>query len=752
MDELLALMEDPPPPPSREEQQEETRSSPNDAGLDELASLLDNDDVGDDEAQLEAPIARKPPSSSPNTRPQPPSYSRRSALVTPHDASRSTDNRQKQRSSSSTSNTNSTNKPVDIGLDDKLGIRIINRKISSVDIIDVISTNPYFTPATLSAMCLQRLSKTLVDPPQIVDRATVVGRATLVTIGILFSNTGTRFSKKGSAFCKLTMGNFTSGPCVSVLVFGDAYSQHCKNLKPGHVVAVVAPRLLPPSDHGGDTSLSLSVTDVRNLLWVGTAQDYGVCKATGVSKKQPNGQWTSTGTCQNFVDLRVCVYCDKHRKQKYKPTSNMKVGGDPVRKGGGSRMQQLRDDHSQVGAPGNRFGRSQVGQQSPRPSGSSMVIPNFDDVGDKKRGSSSSLLGNHPSISMHMKREKQSNNKGSNLTSSNRLLNGHGRPPARVPSANNTNKTNKRPAASNPVQQQPVATKKKKMGVVGLASLLKMGTKPPSTGLSRLARQQANLKMKTKKINSVGQGLDGSVMVPKPNKLFRNSNPAATQMVRTNKGTTTIEEPPTEQILQKQATVAQLLQERQSSAKALKPTKNSSSSSTKPTTTTTTTTTINNNNNNNNNKKSSNNTSFLDAMDIDADRVLNAKSRFETEANAEDYAKRRSTLVELEKMEASKNYQKGTQQNNNNFGRESNKTKTARITKEWHCRTCQKMFPQKPSRCIQLKHDLFEKRDLTKETTKTEQRFKLHSKDAADGGLQLGAGLDWDVNPYSRFN
>ena len=112
---------------------------------------------------------------------------------------------------------------------------MMDRKISSVDLVDMISINPYHTPATLSAMSLTALARLLIDPPIRIDPATVMGKMNVVTVGVVFGNSGTKISKKGGAFCILDIGNFTSGPCFSIMLFGDVYSKHVRTCVPGRV-------------------------------------------------------------------------------------------------------------------------------------------------------------------------------------------------------------------------------------------------------------------------------------------------------------------------------------------------------------------------------------------------------------------------------------------------------------------------------------------------------------------------------------
>ena len=839
MDELLALMEE------AEEEEDATNIGQNeeDAGLDELAALWDNED--EDEGTVAAvcsePIPKRKSSPSSNSSVLRTSTNLKpAALVTPYNDERSnTDARNYQKHQTTTT---SKVKPVDIGLDDKLGIRMINRKISSVDMLDIISTNPYKTPATLSALCLQNMARLLVDPPQIVDRATVSGKLNVVTVGIVFSNSGTKFSKKGSAFSVLTIGSFVSGPCVTVMLFGDAYSKYSKASQPGQVVALLGPRLMPPKDDGnaksydGDTAMTVTCTNLPEFRLVATARDFGTCKFTGVPKRQPNGQWTNTGKCTNYVDIRQCEYCDKHNKARHKQgsTSNMKVA---TARGGGSgngkmsAMRKLKLQHQQNAslnaiARTDRFGRG-VAQQNLGGGrttcvSTSTAIANWSDDAPTATKRNNNCL---PNVPLQMKREKVPvRNRGTTTSSSNRLLNGQGRVTNgattsnrvlsvegrnRVISSNLSNRllngqrmknhtgasnnnrllvgngqgsggegkissksysknhNNPNPYSKKPSQeprdvqysssttlnrpenirndtstsrqqqqqkqpeQEQESKKKKKNGIVGLGDILNMahgknGKRKiaPSTSLARSVMLNSGTNCR-KRINTAGGGFDGSVKVPKPNPLFAQRGQGVSALAAARTTRAVVQEPPKEQILQKQKDLANQLR-----ATSALPT--SGVSATKAGVKT----------------SSSNNVSFFDTVDdnkIDTERVINARSRFQTEADAEEYARKRAALVELEKEEATK-----TKHNNSS----QKEQKEPKILKQWYCRTCQKSFDKRPQRCIQRQHDLKTSRELNKKKSKTEERSNLNKKDASDGGLQLAQGLDWSAAVASsrRFN
>jgi hypothetical protein len=603
MDELLALMEDDHSP-----EEEPPPQVSEGAGIDALVSVME---------EKKNPGKRENQPSSLRT-PLPPPYSRRSTLVTP---SSNSGQRQPTRSSRPTTKqpaanhappppSNKNQPVVDVSVDDKLGIRMLKRMVSSVDLLDLLSTNPYFTPACLSAMCLSRLAKLLVDPPQIVDRATISGKTHLVTVGIVFSNTGTRISAKGGAFCVLTIGNFTSGPCVSVLLFGDAYSKHCRTCVAGKVVALINPKLLPPKTDS-DTSLSVSVTDASHMQLVATAQDYGVCKASGLRRRQPNGEYMSNGNCKNYVDKRKCEYCDTHLKQRHQTSSsNMRVaaGGALPKQGGMTFVQKMRFE-SAPPTQNNVQGKNNIIVRNNKEStGSNNRFLNPEPTSNSFLNPSSAATGPHAgrsAIPMHMKKKEPlavrsgnarmlSSRKGAG-ESSNRLLNGSVKPPA-----------------------PQTTTKPKQRGIIGAGDWLQTGTSSKRQPPSSLAQLAA--KKKQRSINTVGAGgWDGSVAVPKPCRLFQGKVP--TKLLAKSSSTASSiaaqQEAAAERIRQQQSEVA--LRRRKEQAVPVNP---YDSRKGKPV------------------SRAQQFDDFFSnnvKLNVDTEKVLNAKSRFASEADAENY-------------------------------------------------------------------------------------------------------------------
>ena len=727
MDELLELMEDNIP-------EEGSPLSPLDdeqAGImDELVSLMDENPPTLEEHSNSNATPRAPPPPLPPL--PPPAYSRQQSstilIVTPTTTTTTQSSAQREKTTSKaaavvvvSSQKKVKLKPANAGVDDRLGIRMVQRNISSIDLLDLISVNPYKSPASLSAMSLSCLARILVDPPRIVDKATVCGKTTVATVGIVFSNTGTRISAKGGgAFCVITIGNFVSGPCVSVLMFGDVYSTFCRSCLPGKVVALVAPKLLPPKN-GDDTSISFSVSHQSQFQMVGTARDYGVCKSSNVRAKQPDGSWTANGRCKNYIDKRKCEYCDVHRKQQQKHPQAA-AGAES----GMTWMQKQRMDFS---APlQNRNTNTHIiihnkVQSNNRLTKNRLLNPPSPSNNHRLQHPSSSANtaptnnGRRCSIiPMHMKREHQPLlattrahmvvQRKEKDSSNNRLLNGSLKPaPPRKKTFGIVGSGTNHPPT-------------KKMGIARTDDWLKAGTTKRTPLSSLVAQQHSNKKHRS--INMAGGGgFDGSVAVPKPSsKLFHQSR--APKVFATS-ATDVFDEPPREDILQKQSELKKKMRERAVAVKSKKPIPKT-----------------------NNSQRGS----FFDSIEVDQDRVLNAKSRFASEADAENYARKRQIVTELEKQEASK--EKSNAKKAGGGGAEKGKN---RLSKEWICLTCgSKKFSQYPKSCYVRNHKVKVDRQINGPVSKTEQRTKLHDKSVEDGGLRLGAGLDWSRQRFSRFS
>ena len=691
MDDLIALMDE--DDTAREEAQAPPPSSIfSSAPMDDLLALME-----DNPSQEEQPFVSSPPRKSSRT-------------VTPPHA-----------------------KPADVGVDNRLGIRMLNRNMSSMDLLDLISSNPYYSPASLSAMSLAALNRLLVDPTAIVDKATVCGKTNVVTVGVVFSNTGTRISAKGSAFCVMTIGTLVSGPCLTVMLFGEPYSKYCKSCTPGKVVALCLPKLLPPKDGGSQqTSVTFAAYDARSFQLVATDKDFGSCQGS-VRVKQDNGAWTPTGTCKHYVDKRQGPFCQAHRKQQYaqngKGQSN-NLGG----RGGNSNnnnnnmtfMQQMRQDHGPKSAVttvsakggGNLIVNSNVTAAKNNPN-------RFLNLATSSSSASTAEIGGLKRlVPMHMKKQSQMPTNlrsnaptNKNKPSTNALL--HRNNLSVVPRT--------KPRGIVGMGSNPTANNTKK-GMVGKISKAQAQTGSDwlHSAIQPTKKQPTTKKRPIQNIGRSGGGFDGSVMVPKPRRIFA----AAPTQIRTCRvaTTATVDEVPVDQILNQQSALAKRLKEGKPSSSSLSALQAQKSRVKNPYQKATTT-------------KNSNKTladSLFGSIKIDTDRVLQAKSRFAHEADAEEYAKSRQNVLSLEKLEAK---QEATQKKKGGVDAQK------KCVKEWTCEACGTRSFNKPNHCVSAGHTVKLRRSIQKEVTKEESRTKLNDKSVEDGGLSLGSGLEW-----SRFD
>jgi rubrerythrin len=699
MDELIALMDEDDaareeahaPPPSS--------SSSSSAPMDDLLALME-----DNPSQEEQPFVSSPPRKS-------------TRIVTPPNDRRN----------------GASTKPADVGVDNRLGIRMLNRNMSSMDLLDLISSNPYYSPASLSAMSLAALNRLLVDPTAIVDKSTVCGKTNIVTVGVVFTNTGTRISAKGSAFCVMTIGTLVSGPCLTVMLFGEPYSKYCRSCTPGKVVALCLPKLLPPKDGGSQqTSVTFAAYDARSFQPVAMDKDYGTCQGS-VRIKQDNGSWTPTGSCKHYVDKRQGPYCQAHRKQQYAQNAAGKgqstnLGG---RGGGGNSnnnmtfMQQLRQDHgpkstvTTVSAKGggNLVVNSNVtANRFLNPTASSSAKPTAATGG----------LSLNRVVPMHIKKQSQmptnlrsnaptTNNNNKNKPSTNALL--HRTNLSVVPRF--------KPRGIVGAGSNPTASNTKK-GMVGKMSKTQTGSDWLHSAIQPPKKQPTTTKKRA--INTIGSGggFNGSVIVPKPSRIFA-AAPAQIRTCRVANSAAAVDEVPIDQILSQQSEVAKRLKEGKasSSLSALQAQKTRVKNPYQKATAT----------------KNSNRTledSLFGSIQIDTDKVLHAKSRFAHEADAEEYAKSRQAVLALEKLEAQ---QEVTQKKKGDVDEHK------KFVKEWTCEACGSRSSKKPSHCVRAGHTVKLRRSIQKEVTKEESRTKLNDKSVEDGGLSLGSGLEW-----SRFD
>ena len=659
---------------------------------------------------------------------------------------------------------------AEASIDDRLGIRMTNRLVPSNDLSELITDYTYFSPSVLSAMTLKRLNSQLQDPSPIIDPATVAGKTeSLVTVGIVFSNSGTRISSKGGAFCVLTIGNLNSGPCLTVFLFGEAYGKYCVSCKPGKVIALMTPKLLPASrgdssgsnkGYNADRTVSFSVYDSDQLKIVANARDYATCKAP---------------TCKNYVDRRNSEYCDYHRREQQKS----KGGKQTV-----NRFQKVKTVHRQASsilvasaARKRNLTQPNTSRKSNRFLNQSSVTNSYSvktaATSTNTSRKSNRFLNQSSVTNSHSVKTAGNSTKMASIGNSTSSIGFRG---GNVP----THKTQKtqigslldrksnkiqRTSTGNSSVKKPLANQQ--AAFVGDNDMHARGTKRPkktsyggdwleeATALSkergpahisgrvgfslshftkntqRIAKTNTNpaaATNHTKKLNTAGN-FDGSVSIPKPSKLFQQSS---TPKEVSTKRIITPDSKVREKSLQQQAEVAKRIKEGRSTRcegkgiNSALPNIRVSASNSKQS------------NNGRTTGKTKDVNSFLSAMggEIDEEKIRNARSQFADEVEADEYAKHRRKVVELEKLEAS---QESRDKKKNLANGKNN-----RMTKRWHCKNCRQTYTLKPRGCITKNHAVTTKYDLKQDVTKDERRKKLNDKSVEDGGLRLGMGLDWD--------
>ena len=223
------------------------------------------------------------------------------------------------------------------------------------------------------------------------------------------------------------------------------------------------------------------------------------------------------------------------------------------------------------------------------------------------------------------------------------------------------------------------------------------------------------------------EGFDGQVFVPKPNPLFNARKPVQS---RTTPASNFLMGPSPlhkNSMLEQQQKIAERI-------RMNKLTGNSKNNVMAP---------------NTSNTDAANNTfdNFLDSgsglvskmNDSERARILQSKSKYEIEANAELFAKSRNVLSELEKKELSHEKRNAKKRKNaDGSGAIENN-----IVTTWVCKTCKRTTRVKPGICIRQNHVVKRKREIKKKETVVEKRMGMRTKSISDGGMILGAGLDW---------
>lgn len=617
-----------------------------------------------------------------------------------------------------------------LNVDEKVDIRMIRRKVSSIDLIDMLAENPYHSTASLSAMSLAGLNRLLVEPAAVVaDPSNVCGKTSIVTVGIVFSNSGTRVASSGNAYCAVTIGNLRTGPAVSALLFGSVYSQFCQACVPGKVIALLCPRLIPPKKASAkvakETSVTFSLNDDRQIRLVGDARDYAVCKAT-IRGKRDDGQWASDAKhCKQFVDKRVGEFCQMHRKQ-----ANVK-GGDAAR--GSTTMRQLRLEASEFpttkAAAASQQGSILSNYVQERSSHSAQMMAQFQakpalTVNSNLRGVPMQMTKQQPATTNRLLAPPRKAQAPARATlSNNRLLAPSNNPYARTKPP--PVQTQRAPIGTARVPQQPAARKQP----VTQNWLQEGGAKRRGP----LGTVNAAAGNKKRAINTQMTGFNGSVPVPKTSKLLFASGPAGQPSARMGPAgpgqAAHADAIRQAQALAQQKELAGKMQEQQSKAAGGKPRpprggKVQGVAKVDP--------------------RQALRDSLFGSLNADEkERIVSQKSRFANEAGAEEYARSRRIVTELEQEESKKEFKAS----NTKKAQQGNASGASSIKTEFFCQTCRQSFSRKPVGCYKARHQVKTERKIEETKTIVEKRTALSDKRAEDGGLKLGTGIEW-----SRWN
>jgi len=752
--------------------------------MDELLELMNDDDDEDEAEELQVPKKRSATTthsvnSNSNVNEDSRKKDKIKVNVTPSPTNKRTQPEH-----------NGRKHPVEASVDDRLGIRMTKRLVSSNDLMELITDYLYFSPSVLSAMTLSRLNTLLQDPSPIIDYATVAGKTeNLVTVGIVFSNSGTRISSKGGAFCVLTIGNLNSGPCLSIFLFGAAYGKYCCSSKPGTVIALMAPKLLPANrgDNGGggnnnnnnnaNRSVSFSVYDIGQLKLVANARDYGTCKASTSSRVKQNSG-TVRQSCKHYVDKRVSrEFCDFHRRVgsngNKQPLSRFQQVKHAHRQAAPILVASRNSNNADVSRPnrflkhtGGRNSHSAIREKVTATTGMA-TIRNTAYNPISLRGGNGSTVRNK-NVPIHMTKQppicRSLMERKTNIVSSSNKLS------AVVEKIANRKEKRARSDNSSTDWLQEATTTVRSKGTAGRRGFaLSKFTNKKFGGTTTIVtdRNTATRYTSSKKkilINNVGSDFNGSVSIPKPNKIFQQQQPNATNNHNNNNNNNTNESmggfttsinkcrliDKKDELLQQQAVFSQRMKEGDtSSSSSFDKKKNNNDATLYISAKYKGLNSVKSAKNIRSSSISGDNNTFLAVMgtidDGDKEKIRNARSQFADEVDADEYANRRRKLLELEKLEALS--QGKNNKNNNSQLKQNNK----RLTKSWSCQTCGQSYVYNPKRCIAQNHQLKTIFDIEKSATKHEQRIKLHGKSAEDGGLHIGSGLDWSTLS-GRFN
>lgn len=192
--------------------------------------------------------------------------------------------------SSTTAMKSSKENDVPCVIDPFSGIRIINPKISSLDM-----------KARMRDRKLVKISK--------IDRR-VSEHDNWVTVGVITSKTDPRQSSTGKTFCIWKLSDLQDcDKLISFFLFGEVYKQHWKN-EVTSVVGILNPNLMDKAEKV-QNDMAFTVSHPGQIMMMGYSKDFGRCSAM-------TGKGNNSGKhCTNFINKQQGEYCTFHVQRAY---------------------------------------------------------------------------------------------------------------------------------------------------------------------------------------------------------------------------------------------------------------------------------------------------------------------------------------------------------------------------------------------------------------------------------------------------
>ncbi|KAL7517413.1 hypothetical protein ACHAWX_002340 [Stephanocyclus meneghinianus] len=594
------------------------------------------------------------------------------------------------------------------------------------------------------------------------------GKTDLVTCGIVTNDVASRLSQKtGRAFAMINLADLhanaklagfgaasgTIHASVTVFLFGDALRVLNVNTKRylngGYAVAVLGPNLMPPKkdeqSSSGNTSVSLSVSDPRQILLIGKCLDCDRCK--GTTRKRTISEFGHPKyedvRCGTLIDLRMGAYCSTHKRQGLSTSNQGTSQGKGVKNNNAGNnltfMQKQRLESSFNNKKGVQLGKkSDSVTLSMNPGirngmASSRVSDALSQAGllcNLNSNAQSTSLHDHNTNShppqhvlqrapLHMKKSNASITNHHTMAGSNnhaeQKLN-----PRKILEPKQAHSTQRRTAED--ILESALQRKRQK-----------------TEGLSSLTQSKHMIQSSNKRPIKVfhTEGYDGAVQVPKPSSILfkKSSSVHCANNVTTQSAANGVPGDKPQDILDRQKNLADFIKEQKGNIPALACGSGARSKSPKR------------------NLKVRDDNPFVSffghkdpfsTQSLDRDAILNAKSRFASAATAEEYARARSVVQQLEAQEREIDKRKERAEKNKT-GPSTFKSASI-VTTGWVCKTCKRKSSTEPRRCVHAGHDVRQRRELKErkaEIGSRNYRMERHAKEDTDGGLTLGSGLEW---------